>query len=445
MMRRVWPGLIAVSLIAAPVVAHAQDQDAPAAMVRDVLPIDLATALKLAQARNLDIAAAQQRVRAGHGDVNASIGSALPAVGVGVGATDLGGATSAPGGGYQVGRFSRVSPMLFASWVLNPAQAIFDVLAARRRLDALRQDSDSTRLIVARDVALAYFDLAKAQAHVATTTRRVAQSDELARLAHARETVGMGLALDTHRAEAARDAAQVAAIAALNGYYAASVRLAQVLDLDPAVMLVPAKDALQAQNLLPPDSTLDALLARAFLQRPDLAALRKRLGAADAARASTLFGGLGPQIQANGVLANVPPANSASDTMFRQQFYGGSVGLTLSAALIGRMQGANAARALAGIEVARNLEAVRAGVVLAQQDRLASARSLPLAAAQVQSAQAAYDLARSGVQAGTAVLADVLQADADLLAAREAYDQAVANDCAAQVRLLYAVGETAGR
>jgi hypothetical protein len=42
-------------------------------------------------------------------------------------------------------------------------------------------------------------------------------------------------------------------------------------------------------------------------------------------------------------------------------------------------------------------------------------------------------------------LADVLQADADLVAAREAFDQAVANDCAAQVRLLYAVGETAGR
>jgi outer membrane protein TolC len=129
--------------------------------------------------------------------------------------------------------------------------------------------------------------------------------------------------------------------------------------------------------------------------------------------------------------------------MFRQQLYGGSATVTLSASLIGRVQGANAAKALAGLEVERNLEAVRAGVVSAQQGRIASTRSLPLAAAQLRAAQSAYDLARSGLQAGTAVMHNVLLALNDLVAAREAYDLAVVSDSEAQIQLLYATGQTA--
>lgn len=442
-------GVMLVSLMVVPTGASAQttlpeatNDVAPATMVKDVLAVDLASALKLAQARNIDIAEAQQRIRANRGDLHASIGSALPTIGLGVSAVDLQGAVSGAGGTYQVGRFSRVSPVGLATWILNPGQAIFDILAARKQLDASKRESEATRLSVERDVALAFYALARAQAHVAATQRRIEESEELARLAHAREQAGMGLALDTRRAEAIRDGARLAAIQGLNDYYAASVKLASMLNLDPAVMLVPAHSALQQQNWVRADESLETLLAKAFMQRPDLAAVRQRLGASDAAKAATLFAGLGPQLQGNGQLANTPPAAQVTDTMFRQQLYGASATLTLSASLIGRLQGANAAKALAGLEVERNLEAVRAGVVSAQQGRIASTRSLPLAAAQLQAAQSAYDLARTNLQAGTAVMHDVLLALNDLVSAREAYDLAVADDSETQVQLLYAIGET---
>lgn len=441
-------GVMLAGLMGVPAEATAQTlapelttEAPPATMVKDVLAVDLASVLKLAQARNIDIAEAQQRIRANRGDLHASIGSALPTIGLGVNAVDLQGAVPGPGSTYQVGRFSRVSPMGLATWILNPGQAIFDILAARKRLDASKRESEETRLLVERNVALAFYALARAQAHVAATQRRIEESEELARLANAREKAGLGLALDAQRAEATRDGARLAAIQALNDYYAASVKLASMLNLDPAVMLVPARGALQPQNWVRDDESLEALLARAFLQRPDLAAVRQRLGASEAAKAATLFAVIGPQLQANGQLTNTPPATQVTDTMFRQQLYGASVTLTLSAGLIGRLQGANAAKALAGLEVERNLEAVRADVVSAQQSRIASTRSVPLAAAQLQAAQNAYDLARSSLRAGTAVMHDVLLALNDLEAAREAYDLAVARDSEAQVQLLYATGE----
>jgi hypothetical protein len=74
-MRWALSGVMLAGLIAVPTGACAQalapeaapaavQDEAPATMVKDVLTVDLASALKLAQTRNIDIAQAGQRIRA---------------------------------------------------------------------------------------------------------------------------------------------------------------------------------------------------------------------------------------------------------------------------------------------------------------------------------------------------------------------------------------------
>jgi hypothetical protein len=138
--------------------------------------------------------------------------------------------------------------------------------------------------------------------------------------------------VDSERGQAELDTARAGEIAALNAYYAVSVRLARLLNLDPAVMLVPAAGSLREEHWLPSDVPLPSLLERAALQRPDLAAVRKRLGVASAAQASTIFAVAGPQLQASATLANTPKTQAVTDTMFRQQIHGASASLNVRAA-----------------------------------------------------------------------------------------------------------------
>jgi outer membrane protein TolC len=156
----------------------------------------------------------------------------LPTVGVGVGALELEGAVAAPGGGYQLGHFSRISPMAMASWILNPGQAIFDIVMARRQLDAAKHDALNTTAIIDRNVALSFYDLALAQTRVRTATRRIEAATERARLARARRWQALAFRWIPKGARPSW-IPRAGEIAALNAYYAVSVRLARLTSIRP--------------------------------------------------------------------------------------------------------------------------------------------------------------------------------------------------------------------
>lgn len=412
-----------------------------AALAGDVVTIDLPTALKLSRARNLDIAEAQARLKQGRGLVSSAIGALLPTASLGVGAVGIEGAVPAAGGAYQVGQFHRVSPFALANWIINPGQAVFDILAARRRLGAAKDDAAFVGDRVEHDVAMGYYGLALAQALVQTTTRRVEESRELLRLSQARENAGLGLALDTQRAREASATAAMAQIAALNDYYAASVGLAKLLNLTPVTLLVPAADALKEPSDPAEAPQLDLLLTSAVTHRSDLAALRRQIGASDATKVAVLFAALGPQFQGSALASNTPPTAGINDTMFRQQPYSASAAITLSGSVFGKVQIASANRALADVTARRKLEEVRAEVVTARQNVLAAARSLVLVRERLAAGEAALALANAGLRSGTSIAFDVLTAQTVVQDARFAHAQALAQYRSALATLDFVTGQ----
>lgn len=413
-----------------------------AALGQDVVTVDLASALKLAHTRNLDLEEAKARVRQGRSLVSGALGAALPGVAVGVDAMRLDGALPGSNGTYQVGRFERVSPFVLASWIMRPGQVVFDILAARRHLVALRHDAEFAGQRVDHDIAQSFYALALAQAQIAVNTRRVGESEELLRLSAAREKAGLGLALDTQMARDAMARASMDRIRALNAYYAASLRLAGLLDLDPAVLLVPAQGALPEPQDGGEIGPLDGLTAHALAHRADLAALRQQVGVSDAAGAAAILSAVGPQVSANILTANAIPTGNASDTMFRLPSANASLSLTLSPSVIGKVQGAAAGKALARIAVRRRLEELRNQVASARQEVIAAQKSLPLARERLTAGEAALALARTGVRAGTVIPHGLLVAQANWQQAQSDYADSLARYWSARDNLDFATGAT---
>ncbi|MBB3953829.1 TolC family protein [Novosphingobium sediminicola] len=430
---------LALMLIAAPAMAQEPASGELATLARDVVSLDLPHALQLAHARNLDLEEAKARVKQGSGVVSGALGAALPGIAVGVDAMRLDGALPGAAGAYQVGRFERVSPFALVSWIMRPGQVVFDILAARRNLSALRHDAEFTGRRVDHDIAQAFYALALAQAHIIASSERVEESRELLRLSAAREASGLGLTLDTQMAREGAARAQMDQIKALNAYYAASLRLAGLLDLDPAVLLVPAQGALPE----PPSAeepALDTLTAAALAHRADLAAIRQQVGVSDAAGAAAILAAVGPQISASAMAADPIPTGKVSDTMFRLPSANASLSLTLSASVIGKAQSAAASRALARIAVRRRLEDLRKEVASARQEMIAAQKAIPLARERLVASQSALTLARAGLQAGTAILHPVLIAQANVQEARSAYADNLARYWSARNDLDLATG-----
>ncbi|MBN9144341.1 MULTISPECIES: TolC family protein [unclassified Novosphingobium] len=430
---------LALMLIAAPAMAQEPASGELATLARDVVSLDLPHALQLAHARNLDLEEAKARVKQGSGVVSGALGAALPGIAVGVDAMRLDGALPGAGGAYQVGRFERVSPFALASWIMRPGQVVFDILAARRNLSALRHDAEFTGRRVDHDIAQAFYALALAQAHIAASTDRVEESRELLRLSSAREASGLGLALDTQMARESAARAAMDQIKALNAYYAASLRLAGLLDLDPAVLLVPAQGALP-EPASAEEPALDVLTAAALAHRADLAAIRQQVGVSDAAGAAAILAAVGPQVSASAITADPIPTAKASDTMFRLPSANASLSLTLSASVIGKAQSAAASRALARIAMRRRLEDLRKEVASARQEMIAAQKAIPLARERLVASQSALALARAGLQAGTAILHPVLIAQANVQEARSAYADNLARYWSARNDLDLATG-----
>ena len=74
--------------------------------------------------------------------------------------------------------------------------------------------------------------------------------------------------------------------------------LTLTLHLDPTVTLVPGPRRIDQTTLVRQDIPVDELLAIAARHRPDLRAVRALLRAAEADTGQTVWGGLGPGLQA---------------------------------------------------------------------------------------------------------------------------------------------------
>jgi outer membrane protein TolC len=188
------------------------------------------------------------------------------------------------------------------------------------------------------------------------------------------------------------------------------------------------------------DLPIDDMLTTAVYYRPDLEAVRTLLAAAQADKGATVWGGLGPQVLAVGTLAPPPPAGAPADTMYRELKYLAAGGFNWSAGTFGQIKSAVANVKIAGLDLDRKLDQVRAAVVSAHQASLTAAQLIPIAKQQVTSAEEALRLTQENLKAGTGLIVDVLQAEAAADQARARYATAIVRYNQSQINLLAALG-----
>ncbi len=384
---------------------------------------------------------------ASRGELDASIGMIFPSISPQITSLGLQGALSNVSN-LALASFSHTFPAVVVQWIINPGQVAYNIVASKRRLEASEQRDAAVVLETMRLAAVQYYELVLAQARVSVGQRAMREAEELLRIQKLKVKVGTGLPADELRAEAALAARKQDLLTAVTSFYNASVALSSTLNLDPTIMLAPRAGAMAQTALVREEMPIDDMLVAAVQFRPDLEVVRLSLAAAEADKGATIWGGLGPQVQASRTIApsppavGYPPAGAAltKDTLYRQPKYSATAGFNWSLATFGRIRTAAANVSIASLDLDRQLEQVQTSVVAAHQASILAKKAIPIARQQVKSAEEALRLTQQNILAGTGLLIDSLQAQDAADQARLRYATAIVQYNQAQINLLGAMG-----
>ena len=249
--------------------------------VADVLPIDLPTALRLADAQNPAVALARARVQELLARQDQADVLWLPSFGVGTTYLRSDGQTQNQRGEIFAVSRSNLFPQFASSARVEISDAYFLPLVARRLTAAERAQVRAIENNVQLESALAYLDLLQAHAALAVNRAVLQRVEQMRSTAKAADEAGIARnRADVNRAEV-EYSVRVTERRDLEGRAGvASARLVRVLLLNPGTELVPADPAVVPITLVPGGMTQEDLVLTAWTQRPELTSQREQILAA---------------------------------------------------------------------------------------------------------------------------------------------------------------------
>lgn len=435
-----------------------------------VQPIDLASALRLAGARDLDIATARQRVMEALGDLDEARGLWLPSLFTGPTYYRLDGQVQAING--QVQTVSRQSlflgttaslansfpaappgsgfpPLNTLSGVLRLSDAIYGTRAARRLIAANEAGVSAALNDSLLAVSEAYFDLQLAAGTLAIAREAAGNAQVLEGITEAFARSGAGLEADHRRTLAELRSRKRSIRLAVGQLEVASANLVRPLLIDPHVMVAPVEPAESVIRLVPDEVPLDDLICQGWRNRPELAQAKELVEAAILrlqqaklrpfvpSLALTYAGG-GFGGGQNAFFGNFNTRGDLSASLFWELR-----GLGLSD--LGNWRVAKARRETANIELIRVQAQVANDVVAAYKARTAAAEAMDDARESVAEAIESLQLNLANIRRGAGLPGatrpiEVLQPIQALAQVRSEYLNAVLTQNRAQFRLYRAIG-----
>ena len=244
------------------------------------LPINLATALYLSNARSLVIASAQASVEEAASRLHGSEVLWLPDLNVG---TDFyrhdGLDQSTNGVMIRDHKFSFAAGG-GATADFAVTDAIFRPLADRQDLSARQYDVEAARNDALLDVALAYFDVQQARGLLAGTQDAVDKAEALVNNTRGLARGGLALEIEVDRARAELSDLQQQVAAARANWRITSARLTRVLRLNPGAVVVPLEPPHLQVTLISPQVAVGDLIPIGLTNRPELSSERATVAAA---------------------------------------------------------------------------------------------------------------------------------------------------------------------
>jgi outer membrane protein TolC len=244
-----------------------------------LLPINLATALRLAGARPIVIAAAQASVKVAEAELARARVLWFPSLHGGLGYYRHDGASQ--GGSGKLDIESREQFMAGGGLVARFAatDALFEPLVARQVLRARQLDVQRARNEALLTVADAYFRVQEARGRVAGTEDVVDKAQALTAKVRAMAP-GPLEATDVRRAQTNLDAMLERLTSAREEWRLASADLTQALRLDPSAVIAPLEAPFLRVTLISPKHKVDDLIPIGLTNRPELASQQALVQAA---------------------------------------------------------------------------------------------------------------------------------------------------------------------
>jgi outer membrane protein TolC len=235
------------------------------------LPINLATALRLADARPLVIEAARAAVQTEYGLYEQARVLWLPTVYLGVDyQRHDDGQQDALNGQLILGPRNQFLAGGGAQAVFALTDAIYAPLAERQLVRSRNLDIQTAKNDALLSVAAAYFDVQQARGILAGSLDSAAKARDLSRRIGA---LGRGLApaIEVERAYTLLADLEQQAASFRQDWRFSSATLTRVLRLDPAAVVVPLEPPHLQVTLISPKETVDALIPIGLTNRPELA------------------------------------------------------------------------------------------------------------------------------------------------------------------------------
>jgi outer membrane protein TolC len=428
------------------------------------LPINLPTALQLANVRPIDVAIASRQIQLAAAQLEQARVLWLPTIYLG---TDYfrhegqiqdtaGNVTGNSHGSFQLG----AGP--YAVFALS--DAIFGPLAARQVFRARESTLQTARNDSVLAVAEAYFNVQQARGDLAGAEDVARRSEDLVRRTRDLLPAGVIPELEVVRARAQAGRSRQAVQSAHERWRVASADLVRVLRLDPAAVVQPLEPPPLRVTLVATDQPVDDLIRLGLTNRPELATQQALVQATLERLRQEKLRPLIPSILLRG--ASTPVTGTLGGGLFGGgensdlSHFGARMDLDLQVlwkldnlgfgnrALVRQRRAENQ---LALLELFRTQDRVAAEVAQAYAQAQSAAARVGDAEAELRDAVESADKNLQGLrQTGTGTAATTLIRPQEAVAAVQAlgqayadYDAAVADYDRAQFRLYHALGNPA--
>jgi outer membrane protein TolC len=247
------------------------------------LPINLPTALQLANVQAVDIAAAAERIRVAAAVLQQARALWLPTI-------TVGGDYGRHDGKIQDSTGNIVdnshSSLMFglgtgigAAAIFSPNDAIFAALVARQQLRARQADLQTASNDTLVAVTDTYFSVQQARGELAGALETIRRTEEIVRRTQQLVPAGLVPALETDRAEAELARRQQAEFFARERWQVASAELLRILRLDPAAQVEPLEPPELCVELIDRQLPVDDLIPIGLTNRPELASQQAQVQA----------------------------------------------------------------------------------------------------------------------------------------------------------------------
>lgn len=253
----------------------------------NTLPIDLPTALQLADANNPFVRLAREQSRQAWDLEEAASALWLPSIRLGANYNNHQGAIQqvdgtvfntsrgafyAGSGAGVVGAGPPIVPGIASQFHL--ADALFRPLAARQFARSRNAAAQAVTNDMLLDVSLAYLELLRAAQDIAIAEDALAHATRLADITASYARTGQGLRADADRAAVEQSIRRNEVSRAREAAAVGSARLVQLLRLEAGVCLVPIEASVVPLELVPCNLETCDLVAEALTARPELVEAR---------------------------------------------------------------------------------------------------------------------------------------------------------------------------